>query len=215
MAVIKEAARVSAPRSRSVPAARRVRKAKEAAGSRERILDAAASLFRRRGYKSTTVRDIAEEVGILSGSLFYHFRSKEEILLEIMRAAAILNCREADKIVSRPGDPAAQLRDLVGLEIAFTIGERNRDFQAVLYSEWREVPEAARPEFMALRKIYRDFWRRALNACHAQARLRCEPNAAELIIHASIIGMMRWYDPAGQFGLKQFGDILTGLVVAG
>ncbi|QCI68017.1 TetR/AcrR family transcriptional regulator [Phreatobacter stygius] len=213
MVSIDDSERPAARRARPV-AARRGGKAKETAGSRERILDVAASLFRRRGYKSTTVRDIAEDVGILSGSLFYHFRSKEEILLEIMRAASILNCREAARIVGRPADPMTQLRELIELEITFTIGERNRDFQTVLYDEWREVPETAKPEFLAFRRTYRDFWRQVLNACHAGGRLRCDPHAAELIIHASIIGMIRWYEPAGPFGLDEFGGILASLVAA-
>lgn len=49
---------------------------------RDDVLEAAASLFATRGYAATSIRDIARQVGILSGSLYYHFTSKEEILLE-------------------------------------------------------------------------------------------------------------------------------------
>lgn len=49
---------------------------------RDDVLEAAASLFANKGYAATSIRDIAHEVGILSGSLYYHFASKEELLLE-------------------------------------------------------------------------------------------------------------------------------------
>ena len=50
------------------------------ASPRGRLLAAAAKLFRAKGYSRTTVRDLAAEVGILSGSIFHHFNNKDEIL---------------------------------------------------------------------------------------------------------------------------------------
>lgn len=53
---------------------------------RDQILAIAAHLIAQRGYSATTVRDIADEAGILSGSLYHHFPSKEAILQEILRS---------------------------------------------------------------------------------------------------------------------------------
>jgi AcrR family transcriptional regulator len=52
---------------------------------REDLLDASARLFGAHGYASTSVRDIANAVGMLPGSLYYHFKSKEELLLAVHR----------------------------------------------------------------------------------------------------------------------------------
>lgn len=52
--------------------------------TRQRILDVSARLFAERGYDRTTVRDIASELGISNPSLYYHFESKEAILLELL-----------------------------------------------------------------------------------------------------------------------------------
>ncbi len=60
---------------------------------RGRLLRAAAHLFREKGYHRTTVRDIASLVGIQSGSLFHHFKSKEDILIQVMKET-ILICTE-------------------------------------------------------------------------------------------------------------------------
>ncbi|MEO6471071.1 MAG: helix-turn-helix domain-containing protein, partial [Aeromicrobium sp.] len=51
---------------------------------REELLQIAAELFATKGFKNTTVRDIADAAGILSGSLYHHFDSKESMVDEIL-----------------------------------------------------------------------------------------------------------------------------------
>ena len=57
----------------------------ETSGRRAELLQLAAELFAARGLRATTVRDIADSAGILSGSLYHHFRSKEAMVDEILR----------------------------------------------------------------------------------------------------------------------------------
>lgn len=52
---------------------------------REALLDAAAEMFAAKGYDGTSIRDIAGAVGMLPGSLYYHFKSKEELLIAVYR----------------------------------------------------------------------------------------------------------------------------------
>src|SRR5579859_657672 len=79
----------------------------------EQILAVAARLFARKGVAATTVREIADEVGILSGSLYHHFDSKEAMDDEIL-APYLRDLREACvSVVSGGADPRARLRDLV------------------------------------------------------------------------------------------------------
>ena len=52
---------------------------------REELLELAATMFAQRGLRATTVRDIADAAGILSGSLYHHFASKEEMVDEVLR----------------------------------------------------------------------------------------------------------------------------------
>lgn len=189
------------------------RSAEQAAVPRERILHAAARLFRERGYKATTVRDIAEAVGILSGSLFHHFQSKEEMLLEIMREAAMSVCIRAEEIIERLTVPTEQLRELVRLELESIVNDPRKDYHVVLFFEWRDVPEAAKPEFTRLRKRYQRSWMQVLNACHANGQLRCAPEAAEHIMHGALRGAMTWFKPTGRYSTDEFGDILTKLVL--
>lgn len=185
--------------------------AKAGSISRERILQAAARLFRERGYKGTTVRDIAQAVGILSGSLFHHFRTKEEMLIEIMREAALSVCIRAEEVIGREAPAVEQLRELILLELKAIISKSRKDFHGVLFFEWREVPEAIRPEFTLLRKRYRRTWLDVLERCQAEGRLRCEPDAAVLILHGALRNAMTWYAPSGRYSTEEFADILAHL----
>ena len=80
---------------------------------RDQILSIAARLIARRGYSATTVRDIADEAGILSGSLYHHFSSKEAILQEILRSFMAGLLGRFEEIVAEGGGPRETLDKLV------------------------------------------------------------------------------------------------------
>jgi TetR/AcrR family transcriptional regulator, cholesterol catabolism regulator len=180
---------------------------------REKILGTAAQLIRQKGYRATTVRDIAEGVGILSGSLFHHFASKEEMLLEIMREAFLSVCMTFEKAMADEADPSVLLRQLIRIEMDAVVNHPRKDFQAVLYFDWREVPPAALPELNRYRARYRRPWVQTLNACAAAGCLRCEPDIAEQVIHGTLRHVMRWFKRTGPYSTDVFGDQLAGLVL--
>ena len=180
---------------------------------RDRILRAAARLFREKGYKGTTVREVAEAAGIQSGSLFHHFASKEEMLLEIMREAFLSVCVRGEEIFFRESDPIRQLRELMRLELDSIINDERKDYHVVLYFDWREAPESAKPELNRYRKRYQRCWQQALEACAAAGKLRCEPAAANHIIYGALRGVMTWFKPGGRYTIEEFGDILMHLVL--
>src|ERR671922_348615 len=63
---------------------RRQGKPQHAGARTQQIIDAAARVFREKGYDGATLRDIAKAAGLLPGSLYYHIRSKEELLRHIV-----------------------------------------------------------------------------------------------------------------------------------
>ena len=180
---------------------------------RERILVAAANLFRKKGYKGTTVRDIAEAVGIQSGSLFHHFSTKEEMLLEIMREAFLSICIAHEKILTTEPDPVKQLRALIAEELDAILSDERRDYHAVLYFDWREAPEAALPELNRLRKRFKTCWLNALQGCADAGRLRCPPDIAEHIINGALRGVMTWFRKSGKYSTEEFSALFAHLFV--
>lgn len=97
-----------APRSSPAPAGK-----KEAPNRREHILEQAAKLFAAKGVAYTTVRDIAEAAGILSGSLYYHFSSKEAIFQELIERFLNELVRSYRAVVTSEREPRARLEQLL------------------------------------------------------------------------------------------------------
>jgi AcrR family transcriptional regulator len=84
---------------------------------RQRILDAARRRFAASGFEATTVRQIADDVSILSGSLYHHFATKEEILEEIVRDAILTSRDDSQKIAALPLDAEQRLVAMVMVEL--------------------------------------------------------------------------------------------------
>ncbi|MFA7601560.1 MAG: TetR/AcrR family transcriptional regulator [Novosphingobium sp.] len=84
---------------------------------RELILAAATRRFAEYGFEATTVRQIADEVNILSGSLYHHFATKEEILEEIVRDAILATRDDAQRVAALPLDAEQRFVTLLTIEL--------------------------------------------------------------------------------------------------
>jgi len=133
------------------------------ADRRDEIVREAAVLFARRGFEATSIREIANAVNILSGSLYHHFGTKEEILLEAVVPAAEQLRDRTLRIAASAADPEVKLTAFILLEL----GEQIRDYypHAILNNERRLF--RGKPEFervaRAKRQIY-DAWQAVITA---------------------------------------------------
>jgi len=84
---------------------------------REVILSRAADLFAKQGVTATTVREIADAVGILSGSLYHHFASKDEIVEAIVGSFMADLVERYDAVLAKEPDPQSKLRGLVAASL--------------------------------------------------------------------------------------------------
>jgi TetR/AcrR family transcriptional regulator, cholesterol catabolism regulator len=117
------------------------------------IVDAAAELFRDKGYNAASMRDIAQKVGIEASSIYSHIKSKEELLAHICMNCAYGFIAGMDAIFNNEGlTPKEKMVDLIHLHIDMAY-----DFPAsiaVFNDEWRYLPGEAMVEFKSLRKAY-------------------------------------------------------------
>lgn len=181
--------------------------------TRQRILNAAARLFRERGFHATTTRAISEIVGILSGSLFHYFKSKEQMLLEVMNDAAVQLCVRAENAVEAATTPRARLRALLRLQLDCLLGEDTRDYYAVLIAEWRELDAAAKPALKALRARYASVWDTVLKECARAGLLRSDAHVTQFVLHGAINWSTTWFKPDGRLTRDDYAQILEDLVL--
>ncbi|GAW48159.1 MULTISPECIES: TetR/AcrR family transcriptional regulator [unclassified Nocardioides] len=101
---------------------------------REELLGIAAGLFAEKGFKNTTVRDIADASGILSGSLYHHFDSKESMVDEILKTFQEELFGQYDEILAAADlDPLAKLERAV--VVSFEAIDKHRDEVAIFQNE--------------------------------------------------------------------------------
>jgi len=100
---------------------------------RDELLAIAAGLFAEKGFKNTTVRDIADAAGILSGSLYHHFDSKESMVDEILQTFQEELFGQYDDIIASELDPLAKLEQAV--LVSFEAIDKHRDEVAIFQNE--------------------------------------------------------------------------------
>ena len=127
---------------------------------RDEILRAAARLFAEFGYESTSVRQIAKKVNILSGSLYHHFSTKEEMLHEILSRAVVPITAETVRIAESDRSPEEQLAAIIILH--FRSIAADHELFSILYNSrsyflrnagLHDVQEARARGFQSLQTI--------------------------------------------------------------
>jgi AcrR family transcriptional regulator len=179
------------------------------AGARGRLLREAAGLFRDKGYERTTVRDLAAAVGIQSGSLFHHFRTKEDILKAVMVETIRLNTALMQAAVEESGTAQEKLRALVRVELESVNGQTG-EAMAVLVFEWRSLSAASQTDVLKLRDIYEGIWLDVLGTLNKEKVLLADPFVVRRMLTGALSWTVTWYRPGGGLSL----DGLTDQVMA-
>ncbi|WP_427901643.1 TetR/AcrR family transcriptional regulator [Marinobacter caseinilyticus] len=177
--------------------------------ARGRLLKEAARLFRDKGYERTTVRDLAAAVGIQSGSLFHHFRTKEEILKAVMVETIQLNTAVMQGAMDQAETDRDKLHALILSELE-SINGQTGEAMAVLVYEWRSLSKEGQEEVLALRDIYEQLWLDVLTSLAAQGVIRADPFVTRRMLTGALSWTVTWYRVDGGMTLSD----LTGQVIA-
>ncbi len=173
-----------------------------ARSTRERILDVALDLFTEQGYEKTSLRDIAEQLGITKAALYYHFERKQDILLELhLRLHAL-----GEEAFGRLGEPdTAQVGTEVWLAVLddfieqmlrnpklFLMHQRNRNSFKELMDDERHTAENDRLEELMLGVLSNP-----AIPLRQRIRMTCSIGAVTAVLMGGILG---WGDGEGLFG---------------
>jgi AcrR family transcriptional regulator len=86
---------------------------------RAEVLETAARMFAEKGYEATTSQDIGNELGMLRGSIYYYFESKEMLLFELIEQVWVGALAYLEEILASDADPAAKLDQLIRRHILY------------------------------------------------------------------------------------------------
>ncbi len=180
--------------------------------AKRRILTAAAKLFRERGFARCTVRDLADDVGILSGSLFHHFKSKDEILFSVMERVIIEMDEALNAALAEATTTKDRVRALVHNQLEFIHGTHG-DATAVLLYEWNALSPEGQAGLLNRRKRYFARRQEVLDEASQQNLIAIEPALLRQLMHGAIVWSARWFNPDGTLTIAELEKAVLTLVL--
>jgi AcrR family transcriptional regulator len=193
----------------------------ETSTRRQELLAIAAQLFAERGFKNTTVRDIADAAGILSGSLYHHFDSKESIVDELLDTFQQSLWQQYDAIETSDLSPRQKLEAVV--RISFDAIDQHHSEVAIFQTDAAYLATFERFAYLEERNIrFRNLWTGLLTEGVAAGELRSDLNV-ELVyrfLRDTVWVAVRWYRPGGDLSPAQVADqylhvLLDGIATQG
>jgi AcrR family transcriptional regulator len=186
------------------------------ASRRDELLDLAATMFAERGLRATTVRDIADSAGILSGSLYHHFSSKEEMVDEVLRGFLDWLFARYREIIDTESNPLARFE---GLFMASFEAIEHHHAKVVIYQD-EAKRLSSQPRFAyvdARNREQRKMWVDVLNQGIAEGYFRADLDV-DLVyrfIRDTTWVSVRWYQPGGRLTAEQVGAQYLAIVLGG
>jgi TetR/AcrR family transcriptional regulator, cholesterol catabolism regulator len=183
---------------------------------RDELLGLAATMFAERGLRATTVRDIADSAGILSGSLYHHFKSKEQMVSEVLRDFLDWLFGRYQEIVDIEPNPVERLK---GLFMASFEAIEHRHAQVVIYQdEAKRLSSLPQFSFVEARnKEQRKMWVDVLNQGIEEGYYRpdIDVDLVYRFIRDTTWVSVRWYQPGGPLTAEQVGRQYLSIVLGG
>jgi AcrR family transcriptional regulator len=170
-----------------------------------RILLAAATAFAERGFHATTTLDIAAQAGLSSAALYFHFRSKEEVLYQIATSALDFTIEVAATEAKGPGTPPERLRRLVRvLTIWHTY---NRQVAHVVLYQTGALTSAHLADIAAKQREVSQILRQVITEGVTSGDFDVpDAGAAAIAVLSLCLDVARWYRPGYRLTAAQLGD---------
>lgn len=180
------------------------------------LITAAARLFRKKGFDATSTRDIAAAVGMHSGSPFYHFKSKGELLHAVMeegmRSALQRQAAALQSAGLSTDDAPALLRLLVRNHFGVLLGPGS-DFIPVMLYESRSITARQRAVLTKLQGDYEAVWEPVLQALARAGQLKGPVKLARLLMFGALNWSVQWFDARQSATLDDLTDAAMALFV--
>lgn len=169
---------------------------------KKEITTTAAKLFKEKGYRAVTMRDLAENLGIKAASLYNHIRSKQEILSLIVVSTAENFTEHINQAYPKPVSSVQKLEEIISMHIDITI--EKTDFLACMNNDWMHLEKKQLVYFLKMRNDYEAKFRRIILDGMNKGEL--QNRDAEIVLF-SILSTLRtfylWYSKKNSLSSKQ------------
>ncbi len=174
----------------------------------------AVRMFRERGYQATSVRDIAEAVGIQAGSLYAHVDSKDDLLWDIVNKSADRFFAAIEPIMSSDRTTMSRLREAIIAHVGVITSDL--DAAAVYSIEWRHLPDERREAFAGRRDAYEQLFRRMIgDGIRERLLSSSDETFASLFVLSALNWVYQWYKPGGRLSPEELGKLMAEYIFDG
>lgn len=197
------------------PTAERRRTRPVSSARRDAVLELAAELFAEKGFRATTVRDIADAAGVLSGSLYHHFDSKESMVDELLSEFLDDLVARYEQVMAAGEAPRATLERFI--EVAFEALPRHRAAIVVFQQDGDYLAQFERFGYIrdTAARIER-MWVGVIESGRAEGELVTEnAKLAYHFIRDAVWVSVRWYRPDGEWAPADLSRQFIATVVQG
>jgi len=160
---------------------------------RRQLLEAAARRFAQQGFRATTIRDIAGDAGMLPGSVYYHFVSKNELLLAVYEEGVTRIAANVDKAVAGAADPWARLDAACAAHLE-TVLDRSDYAQVIVRVLPQDAPEVS-DRLIASRDAYEARFVRLVEELPLPRS--SNRRSVRLLLLGALNWAQTWYRPGG------------------
>lgn len=191
--------------------------ARKSVVSRREILDAAAALFRQKGYDATTLRDIASAVGMKAGSVYYHFDSKEQILEEVLDIGIQVVFEAVRQGTERLPETAPwRERFRTAMEAHLASLFQHGDYTSANVRLFGQAPEQIRARHLKIRRNYEDYWADMYHQAQAAGAIRAGVNltALQALVFGAMNWAIEWFQPDRE-NIGSLAEAYTDIVING
>lgn len=182
---------------------------------RARITSTSAEIFSRRGFRATSMNEIAGAVGLSKPTLYHYFRNKEELLVRIYSDVLDESLALAEATVGTAADPLQAIHDLIASRVVYTC--EHRTLLTVFFQEENELPPELAEQLLRRRRAFEKLFADALNRYlteHPEVRLPMAPKVYVNTCLGAVNWCYKWYQPSGPSTPEQLGQQMAGALVA-
>ena len=180
---------------------------------RKEIFRSLGVVLRKRGLASLTMQDIADQLGMTKGNLYYYFKDKQDLLYQCHLACMRLSLQALSAVDSSPESPGSRLRAVLGRHILAITDEV---YGAVLLTDLESLRPLQRRRYVALRDRFERGVRNLIREGIAHAEFRkVDPRLTGFAILGAINWIPKWYDPRGELSSSALASAFADVLVTG
>jgi TetR/AcrR family transcriptional regulator, cholesterol catabolism regulator len=182
--------------------------------TRDDVLDAAAQVFRQKGFHGASMSDIAETLDVQKASLYHHVASKQEILLALLERALGMLTEHISAISKQTFSPDQKLRLMIR---GYLTGlAENADLTSVLLFEHRSLDKKSHAHHVPYRDKFEKLWRDVLNeGVELKVFELKDTGLAVRAIMGTLNWTLTWYHPDGPKSIEQIADEYSDFILKG